>query len=272
MLVRMNQEGFFVEDSQAEGQGVNLITELHDEETFCLQERRTEELQQEQEAKEAIMVDGGLDLEALCIKESVITSPIGFSALRKDLIRCMEERRRSFRICATGVDFTHPVWMWTASFLAHSTAANAVLFAFAAVSGSVGVSGAAGLGAGTNRTFAVANALGGRAGALLANGANGGVMSGTAATPLPVALAKPSMPSHLWRTDRTLGVTFFVLGFLGMMVEERGMLRRMGINMDKAPEPGIGDATTFEDVKGYDEAKAELEEIVHCKSESRRPV
>ncbi|PXF50069.1 ATP-dependent zinc metalloprotease FTSH 9, chloroplastic/mitochondrial [Gracilariopsis chorda] len=70
----------------------------------------------------------------------------------------------------------------------------------AAVSGSVGVSGAAGLGAGTNGTSAVANALGGRAGALWANGANGGVMSGTAAAPLHVALAEPSMLSQLWRT------------------------------------------------------------------------
>ncbi|PXF43623.1 ATP-dependent zinc metalloprotease FTSH 5, mitochondrial [Gracilariopsis chorda] len=162
--------------------------------------------------------------------------------------------------------------MWIASFLAHSTAANAVLFAFAAVSGSVGVSGAAGLGAGTTGTSSVANALGRRAGALLANGANGGVIPGTAATPLHVALAEPSMLSQLWRTDRALGVTFFVLGVLGMMMEERGMSRGMGIKMGNAPEPEIGDATKFEDVKGCDEAKAELEEIVHCKFESRGPV
>lgn len=133
----------------------------------------------------------------------------------------------------------------------------------AAVADTVGVSGAAGLGAGTNGTSAVANALGGRAGGVLGSGASAGVMSGTSAAPIHVALAEPSMLSQLWRTVRALGVTFFVLGFLGMMMEERGMSRGMGINVDKAPEPETGDATTFEDVKGCDEAKAELEEIVH---------
>ncbi|CAN8069845.1 unnamed protein product [Agarophyton chilense] len=87
--------------------------------------------------------------------------------------------------------------------------------------------------------------------------------SGTANAPIHVSLAEPSMFSQLWRAVRVLGTTFLVLGFLGVMMEERGMSRGMGINLDKAPEPEPGDATSFEDVKGCDEAKAELEEIVH---------
>lgn len=80
--------------------------------------------------------------------------------------------------------------------------------------------------------------------------------------PLQVALAEPSTQSQLWRLVRVLGTTFLVLGFLGVIMEERGMMRGMGINLDMNPEPESGDPTTFDDVKGCDEAKAELQEIV----------
>lgn len=86
--------------------------------------------------------------------------------------------------------------------------------------------------------------------------------SGTQTEPIHVALAEPSTASQLWRVLRVLGVTFLVLGFLGVVMEERGMMRGMGINTDMAPQPESGDPTTFSDVKGCEEAKAELEEVV----------
>lgn len=87
--------------------------------------------------------------------------------------------------------------------------------------------------------------------------------SGTAVEPLHVTLAEPSTQSQLWRAVRVLGTTFLVLGFLGVIIEERGIARGMGINTDMAPMPESSVTTTFDDVKGCDEAKAELEEIVH---------
>lgn len=86
--------------------------------------------------------------------------------------------------------------------------------------------------------------------------------AGTQTEPIHVTLAEPSTASQLWRMVRVLGTTFLVLGFLGVIMEERGMMRGMGINTDMTPQPDSADPTTFEDVKGCDEAKAELEEVV----------
>lgn len=85
---------------------------------------------------------------------------------------------------------------------------------------------------------------------------------GTVAQPVHVTLAEPSTQSQIWRAIRVLGTTFLVLGFLGVIIEERGMAKGMGINTDMAPVPEPAEPTLFEDVKGCDEAKAELEEIV----------
>lgn len=87
--------------------------------------------------------------------------------------------------------------------------------------------------------------------------------AGTAGEPIHVTLAEPSTQSQIWRAVRVLGTTFLVLGFLGVIIEERGIARGMGINTDMAPTPESAVTTTFDDVKGCDEAKAELEEIVH---------
>lgn len=86
--------------------------------------------------------------------------------------------------------------------------------------------------------------------------------SGSAGEPLHVALAEPSTQSQLWRLVRVMGTTFLILGFLGVVMEERGMMRGMGINTEMTPEPEAAEPTKFADVKGCDEAKAELEEIV----------
>ena len=86
--------------------------------------------------------------------------------------------------------------------------------------------------------------------------------AGTVAEPIHVALAEPSTQSQIWRAIRVLGSTFLILAFIGVMIEERGLSRGMGISTDMTPEPETSDPTTFDDVKGCDEAKAELQEIV----------
>lgn len=96
----------------------------------------------------------------------------------------------------------------------------------------------------------------------LASASAASASAGTQAEPIHVALAEPSTASQLWRAVRVLGTTFLVLGFLGVVMEERGMMRGMGINTDMSPQPESGDPTTFSDVKGCEEAKAELEEVV----------
>lgn len=129
-----------------------------------------------------------------------------------------------------------------------------------------GASGAGGAGGAGYSGFWGSSAA--AAGAAAGAGAGGAALAsvtskaGTIAEPIHVTLAEPSTQSQIWRAVRVLGTTFLVLGFLGVMIEERGMSRGMGINTDMLPEPEQAEPTTFEDVKGCDEAKAELEEIV----------
>ncbi len=94
---------------------------------------------------------------------------------------------------------------------------------------------------------------------MFAGKANSG---GSKVDPIHVTLAEPSMQQQLWRAVRVLGTTFLVLGFIGVIMEERGVTRGMGINTEMNPEPEQSEPKTFEDVKGCDEAKAELQEIV----------
>lgn len=94
MLVPMNQERLFAEDLQTEAQGANIITELYEEEATGLNERREERTQQEEEAEATVMVDDRFDMEALLIKESILMSSLGFNALCKELVKCVEENGR----------------------------------------------------------------------------------------------------------------------------------------------------------------------------------
>lgn len=141
-------------------------------------------------------------------------------------------------------------------------ASGAPIASGAAVStGGAGAGAGAGTGAGSS-FWGRASARLGMGNATAAAVTNGVVKGTTAAEPIHVTLAEPSTQSQIWRAIRVLGTTFLVLGFIGVMIEERGLSKGMGINTDMAPEPESSDPTTFEDVKGCDEAKAELEEIV----------
>jgi ATPase family associated with various cellular activities (AAA) len=84
----------------------------------------------------------------------------------------------------------------------------------------------------------------------------------TAAAPLQVALAEPSLQAQMWKLVRVLGSTFLLLGFVSVLIEEKsggGMAR---INTSAEPEPEGADRKTFDDVAGAAEAKDELMEVV----------
>jgi ATP-dependent metalloprotease len=83
---------------------------------------------------------------------------------------------------------------------------------------------------------------------------------GTAANPLYMLQAEPSFKSQMWKSIRTLGLAFFFMAGLGALVEDKGLSR--GILNSPDLRPQIEGKTKFADVKGVDEAKAELEEIV----------
>lgn len=88
------------------------------------------------------------------------------------------------------------------------------------------------------------------------------ILGGPRAAPLQVALTEPSLQAQLWKLVRVLGTTFLLLGFLGVLLEERGGGGMARIKMDAEPEPESSNPVMFEDVAGATEAKEELQEIV----------
>jgi ATP-dependent metalloprotease len=117
------------------------------------------------------------------------------------------------------------------------------------------------------RVSAAAAAAGG------GGGGSGGAMGAAAAglrgdgagasgeTPLHVVMAEPGWRSQLWRMFRFAAISFVLFSAASALVEERGgMGGAMG--MTEKPEPVAESSTRFSDVKGVDEATAELEEVV----------
>ena len=95
----------------------------------------------------------------------------------------------------------------------------------------------------------------------LSAAANGAASQlGSARNPIYMMQAEPTFWAQLWRSVRVLGLAFLFMAGLGAMVEDRGMGRGILNNPDLRPQHDT--KTKFADVKGVDEAKAELEEIV----------
>ncbi|KAL4442017.1 hypothetical protein ABPG77_011278 [Micractinium sp. CCAP 211/92] len=107
-------------------------------------------------------------------------------------------------------------------------------------------------------------AMAGLAGSAAAaeGGAAAGAALGSAKNPIYMMQAEPTFWSQLWRSVRMLGLAFLFMAGLGAMVEERGLSGSRGILNNPDLRPQTETHTKFADVKGVDEAKSELEEIV----------
>ncbi|GFR49889.1 hypothetical protein Agub_g11993, partial [Astrephomene gubernaculifera] len=128
--------------------------------------------------------------------------------------------------------------------------------------GGAGSSGYYGAGGAGNAGFAAGPALG-AAGAAALGGAGGAAAEGAMGSPknpLVMTFAEPSFSSQVWRTVRTLGGAFILVTCLGTLLDDKGLTKSFLNNPDLKPQ--MNSSTRFADVKGVDEAKHELEEIV----------
>ncbi|MEW5305088.1 MAG: hypothetical protein WDW36_007651 [Sanguina aurantia] len=94
--------------------------------------------------------------------------------------------------------------------------------------------------------------------AAAAAGATGAM--GSNQNPLVMTFAEPSFTSQVWRTLRTIGTAFIIVTCLGTLLDDKGIGKSLLNSPDLKPQ--FNSTTRFEDVKGVDEAKSELEEVV----------
>ena len=104
--------------------------------------------------------------------------------------------------------------------------------------------------------------FGANAGASAANAAPAVAALGSEKNPLYTQQLEPTFKAQLWRTVRTLGTAFIVLSGIGALLEDRGGMSKAILGGESVKPHQNTQTTTFDDVKGVDEAKAELVEIV----------
>ena len=87
--------------------------------------------------------------------------------------------------------------------------------------------------------------------------------SGHSATaPLYVSMADGGAKAQLWKLARTVGLAFVVLSVVGSFIDEKGIAKQLASGGKSKIAVTMGSDKRFADVKGVDEAKCELEEIV----------
>ncbi|RHY63711.1 hypothetical protein DYB30_000134 [Aphanomyces astaci] len=77
--------------------------------------------------------------------------------------------------------------------------------------------------------------------------------------PMYVSMVDGGFKKNLWRTARVVALGFMVISALTALIEEKGL---GGIGVKSKVTTAIGSDKKFADVKGVDEAKDELDEIV----------
>lgn len=91
--------------------------------------------------------------------------------------------------------------------------------------------------------------------------ASAGVL-GSEKNPLFTQQLEPTFKAQIWRTVRTLGTAFIVLSGVGALLEDRGGMGKAILGGESVKPQMEAQVTKFSDVKGVDEAKGELVEIV----------
>ncbi|CAG9466932.1 unnamed protein product [Pedinophyceae sp. YPF-701] len=109
------------------------------------------------------------------------------------------------------------------------------------------------------------------AGARAGAGGGGSGTAGTRENPVVVSVAQETrFWPWFWKTVQTAIGWLLFLSFLGVVFEQSSRGGLKGVLQQKSVTPQVETSTTFKDVKGVDEAKNELEEIVEYLKDPKR--